>query len=353
MIMNSSFVTRILEADYIPDIFIRHGIRNLLAQRLREESRSNPELQQAHLMQLVNILRDSPIAINTAEANNQHYELPTNFYRFILGNHLKYSSCHFDKFDITKAAQNLNSAEERMLELTCERARLIDGEKILELGCGWGSLSLWMAMHYPNSKITAVSNSRTQKLYIDAKANECRIQNLEVITCDINKLDFMPNIKFDRVVSVEMFEHTRNYQTLLARIALWMNPKATLFIHIFTHKKYAYTFDIENKSDWMAKFFFTGGIMPSDSLLHYFQEDLTIVDHWRVDGRHYQLTAEAWLANMDAHRFQIMPILASTYGQEYARRWWVYWRIFLMSCAELWGYRNGREWGVSHYLFKI
>jgi cyclopropane-fatty-acyl-phospholipid synthase len=343
---------RLLEADRVPDWLIRNRIRALLAQRLREEHRGDPERQQAHLMDLVRSLRESPIAIHTAEANEQHYEVPTDFYLHVLGKHLKYSSCYYDDFDITRAATNLDAAEARMLALTCERAGLRDGDRILELGCGWGSLSLWMAAHYPNSRITAVSNSRTQKLHIDARAAERGLHNLEIVTCDVNRLEFPADTRFDRVVSVEMFEHMRNYETLLGRVASWMNANATLFVHIFTHHEYAYPFLVRDESDWMARYFFTGGIMPSDDLLLYFQKDLRLRDHWQVDGRHYQLTSEAWLQKMDANRAAVFPTLVSAYSADQAVKWWVYWRVFFMSCAELFGYRSGREWLVSHYLFE-
>jgi len=343
---------RLLEEDRIPDWLIRRRIRALLAQRLREEDKGDPETQQAHLMAMVRRLRESPIAIHTAEANQQHYEVPTAFYLQTLGKHLKYSSCYYDDFNIEQAAANLDAAEARMLALTCERARLHNGERILELGCGWGSLSLWMAEHYPESRVTAISNSRTQKLFIDARAKERGLKNLEIITCDVNQLQFGPEIRFDRVVSVEMFEHMRNYESLLARIAGWMTPEATLFVHIFTHHRFAYTFEVRDDTDWMAKYFFTGGIMPSDDLLHYFQRHLRLADHWQVDGRHYQLTSEAWLQNMDARREELTPVLGQAYGDDQALKWRVYWRIFFMSCSELFGYRGGREWLVSHYLFE-
>ena len=334
----------LLEKGLIPDPAIRFGIRQLLNQKIIDERKGGPEFAQERLIKFINKLKSSPIAVNTKEANSQHYELPTDFFQLVLGKYMKYSSGYW-----RAGVTDFDQSEEDMLEITTERADLADGQAILELGCGWGSLSLFMAKKYPKSQIIAVSNSKTQKEYIEAQTINQGLRNLEVVTADMNQFNI--HYKFDRVVSVEMFEHMRNYQKLLERVAGFLGREGRLFIHIFTHREFAYLFDETNEADWIGKYFFTGGMMPSDDLLLYFQDHFLMEHHWHVSGTHYQKTSEAWLKNMDQNRDKITPILKQTYGDEY-QKWWNYWRVFFMACAELWGYKNGTEWIVSHYLFK-
>ncbi len=349
----TSTLSPILEAGYnkwlerglFPDWLIRFGIRRLLAARLREESRGGPEAQAERLMGFIEQLRRSPIAIRTDAANAQHYEVPAEFYRRVLGPHMKYSCAYWPE-----GVENLADAEAAMLELTARRARLEDGQDILELGCGWGSLSLYMAERFPGSRILAVSNSHSQRRFIQMEAARRGVRNLEVMTADMN--EFEAGRKFDRVVSVEMFEHMRNYRELMRRIASWLRPEGLLFVHVFSHSRFAYPFEVRDATDWMGQYFFTGGLMPSDDLLLHFQDDLRIRERWRASGIHYQKTAEAWLRRLDENRNDILALFAKLHGEKEAAAWLVRWRVFFMACAELFGYKGGQEWLVSHYLFE-
>ena len=345
MFFNPTTLIGLTEKGLIPDPLLRLGIRRLLQQRLSSLPLDNCEAAADYTDNYIKEMDLSPLALVPELANEQHYEVPESFFGWVLGKHRKYSGCYW-----TEETGNLDEAEASSLKATCERARLENGLEILELGCGWGSLSLWMAAHYPESRITAASNSHSQRAYIQEQAKQRGLHNLEIITCDMNQ--FTIERRFDRVVSVEMFEHMRNWRALFHKISGWLNPGGLFFMHIFVHRSLPYLFTVEDDSDWMSQHFFSGGMMPSDELPANFQDSLHLVRKWRWDGRHYEKTANAWLSNMDQHKDKVWPILAETYGSENALTWWVRWRLFFMACAELWGYNRGQEWWVSHYLFE-
>jgi len=341
-----------VEQGLVPDRVVRLGIRRLLKARLAE-LRSGDAVAVAALTQsFVEALRDAPLALLPEKANEQHYEVPAAFFGAVLGPHRKYSSCFWGEGAgaADGAVHTLAQAEAAALQLTCERAGLADGQQVLELGCGWGSLSLWMAERFRGSRITALSNSHSQREYIEGQAAQRGLTNLTVITRDINEFD--TGQRFDRVVSVEMFEHLRNWPLAFGRVARWLEPEGRFFMHVFAHREAPYAFVERDASDWMSKHFFSGGMMPSDDLALHCQDDLRLLNRWRWDGTHYERTSEAWLRLMDEQRDTLMPLFEQTYGREQAGVWWMRWRLFFMSVAELFGYDHGQQWWVSHYLFQ-
>ena len=334
------------ERGYLPDHLCRAAIRRLCRQRLASIRPESPEARERALHQWVAQMDASPLALAPVESNEQHYEVPAAFFAEVLGPHRKYSSAYWPE-----GVQTLEQAEEAALVQTCERAELEDGQRILELGCGWGSLTLFMAERYPNATITAVSHSHSQRLTILGLAEERGLTNVEVHTCDMNAFEPPEPGSYDRVVSVEMFEHMRNHRLLLERISSWLKPGGKLFVHVFSHRETPYPYvDSGAPGDWMTRHFFAGGMMPSDDLLPQFQEHLTLEDQWVWNGEHYARTLNAWLERMDARRDVCWPILEETYGGEVVI-WWGRWRLFFMSCAEFFGLDRGEQWHVSHYRF--
>jgi len=335
---------RLAESGWLPDVLVRQGMRRLLRERLAMIAEGGPAAQAAREQAFFDAIRNSPAVVEQQAANAQHYEVPAQFFRLTLGKHRKYSSCFWGN-----DTKNLDQAEALALAITCERAGLADGQDILELGCGWGSLSLWMAEHYPHARITGVSNSHGQRRTIEALAAERGLTNLRIITADL--VGFDPQAQFDRIVSVECFEHLRNWPLMFSRVASWLRDHGTFFMHVFAHREGSYLFDTEGGGNWMGRHFFTGGMMPADRLAWRCQEHLRLDQHWRWEGTHYGRTARAWLDRLDANIQAVEAALAPARPEVppaiLAQRW----RMFYMACEELWNFDHGREWFVSHYRF--
>ena len=333
------------EQGLVPDAAIRAGIRRLIRQRQDEICAGGAATMAERAETFVAAMDAAAVALVPQMANEQHYEVPVEFYARALGAQRKYSCCLWPE-----GVATLDQAESAALQVTCERACLADGMTILELGCGWGSLTLWIAERYPAARITAVSNSRSQRDYIVAEAARRGLANVTVVTADMN--EFAIAARFDRVVSVEMFEHMRNWRALFRRVAGWLAPNGKFFMHVFAHRSVPYAYEVRDESDWMSRHFFSGGMMPSDELPLRFQDDLRAVRRWRWDGTHYEKTSNAWLANLDARRDEALQVLAGVYGVDAANQWLQRWRIFFMACAELFAYEQGQTWWVSHTLFE-
>ena len=332
------------ESGLVPDAVIRAGIRRLLESKRKEIHSGDEEFAASSMNAFVAMMNGSPVAHVPDLANEQHYEVPADFFAHVMGDHLKYSCCYWPQ-DV----DDLSEAETAALELTVQRAGITDGMRVLDLGCGWGSLSLWIAEHYPNASIMSVSNSTSQRDFILESAEKRSIKNIEVMTCDMN--DFATDKRFDRVVSIEMFEHMRNYGELFRRIDSWLLPEGRFFMHIFCHRSTPYEYIDKGPSDWMSRHFFSGGIMPSADLPLRFAGNLCVEKRWHWNGQHYAKTCNAWLEKMDSSEEQIKPVLVECYGEADASLWWQRWRIFFMACAELFDYDEGHEWYVGHYLF--
>lgn len=329
---------------FCPDFLLRWGIRRISQMRINQGERVGIESLQEAQSGWLDEIKTSPIAIETKAANDQHYEVPARFFELTLGRNLKYSSAYFDD-----GVTSLSEAEDKMLDITIQRARLEDGQDVLELGCGWGSLTIEMARRFPNSRITGVSNSGSQREHILKRAKALGLDNVVIITEDMNAFDAGTH-NFDRVVSVEMFEHMRNWELLLAKIHQWLREDGEMFIHIFTHRQQGYAYEVQDDTDWMSKYFFTGGQMPSAHQFAYLQDHMKVEEQWAVSGTHYQKTAEAWLSLTDLHKDEILELFKPVYGKD-AKKWFHRWRVFYMSCAEFFGMNQGNEWFVSHYRF--
>jgi len=332
----------LLSRGLIPDFLLRRGVRSQGKQRLLIMEKSNPVKEYNEFLKEAS---SGDIAIHTDDANNQHYEVDSEFFQYCLGKNLKYSSCYWNE-----DTSSLDEAEENMLDLYCKRAEVKDGIDILDIGCGWGSLSLFLANKYPRSNITGVSNSPSQKHFIDNEASKMNLKNLKIITSDIN--DFDSSKQFDRIISIEMFEHTKNSKKLLDSINGWLKPNGSFFMHVFAHKDNPYYFDRNQNNAWMAKYFFTGGMMPNHNLFRDLKSKLDYQKSWMLSGTHYEKTSNAWLDNMDLNRTKILELFKVNSNNRIAKRKFHFWRLFFIACAEIFGYANGSEWCVSHHLFK-
>ena len=326
----------------IPDSLLRRGVRNQGRQRL--QMMKNTDLKQEYLTFLKQA-SSGKIAVHTDDANNQHYEVDSEFFQYCLGKNLKYSSCYWN--DDTSS---LDEAEDIMLDLYCKRAKIEDGMTVLDVGCGWGSLSLYLAQKYPKSKITGVSNSNSQRKFIEKLGYERNLHNLNIVTKDINSFD--TNKKFDRIISIEMFEHTKNSKILMDSINKWLAPDGLFFMHVFAHKYNPYYFDTEQKNAWMAKYFFTGGMMPNHDLFKDLESDLNYQKSWMLSGTHYEKTSNAWLEKMDSNKTKILELFRRNNSNSVAKKKFYFWRLFFIACAEIFGYNGGSEWIISHHLFK-
>ena len=338
------WLDRLIGLNIIPIWLYRFCIRYLISKKLKYETNLF-NLRGKNNQSMIKFLSQGPLATHTADANQQHYSVPPSFFKSVLGNHLKYSCCFWDK-----DCKNLNDAEKLMLELTVERAKIEDGNTILELGCGWGSLTIFMAKKFPNSKIIAMSNSPEQKQFIDTQLQLHNLNNVEIITENI--IDFDPQKQFDRIISIEMFEHLSNYKLLFDKLNSWLHNDGYIFIHIFGHKYVSYPFVNKSSTDWMARNFFTGGIMPSETLFSYFENELLIANQWQVNGVHYQKTANAWLDNMLNKKSELFKLLKDTYGSSAIKQKWSGWTVFFIACAELFGFNKGNDFMVFHYLIR-
>jgi len=341
--INFTMLDYLLNNELLPHFIIRWGIDHQLKHRLITEQQAYTLTQGENKQHIIDSLKQSHIALSTATANQQHYEVPTAFFQYVLGPFLKYSACYY------KTAKNLKQAELDMLDLYCKRAQITNGQSILDLGCGWGSLSLYLAEKFPQSQITGLSNSSTQKAYIDEIAQQRNYPNLKIITADINTFSFKKG-QFDRILSIEMFEHIRNYAALLNRLSEALTDQGKLFVHHFCHRQFIYPFNEEDS--WMAKHFFKDGLMLSEDTLLFFQEQLLVEQRWRVNGKHYAKTCYAWLDNLFKNKQAILALFREHYKPEEARLYYQYWHLFIRACAQLFDYRQGEEWFVSHYLFR-